>query len=242
MANVLNLTAELRDGRGRGASRRLRRHGKVPAILYGGGKDPVSVSFDQNDLMHKMDQEAFYSSILTVKVGDRSQAAIVKDVQRHPAKPQVLHIDLQRIVETEKIKMRVPLHFTGEEDCIGVKDQGGVISHIENDVEVACLPRDLPEYLEIDVSELELDNSLRLSDITTPEGVELTTLALGEEYDQPIVAVHRPRSEAELEALEAEVEEEELEAVVEGEEVAEGEEAAEGEPKEEGGEETKSED
>ncbi len=241
MASEFNLTAEIRDGKGRGASRRLRQHGKVPAILYGGGRDPVSVTFEQDDLMHQMEQEAFYSSVLTVKVGDKSQAAILKAVQRHPAKPQLLHIDLQRVVETEKIKMRVPLHFAGEDICVGVKDEGGVISHIATDVEVTCLPKDLPEYLEIDISELALDNSLRLSDIPTPEGVELATLALGEEYDQPIVAVHRPRSEEELAALER-AEEEELEAVVEGEEAAEGEAEGEGEPGEEGGEETKSED
>ena len=233
MAQLFDLIAEFRDGKGRGASRRLRRIGKVPAIIYGGGKDPVSITFKHDELMHKMDNESFYSSILTVKVGDKTQSAILKAVQRHPAKHQVMHIDLQRILKSEKIKMRVPLHFTGEEECFGVKEQGGVVSKVSTDVEVTCLPKDLPEYLELDIADLELDNSLRLSDIDVPEGVELSTLALGEEYDQPVVSVHRPRAEEEIEPPEGEEEE-----LAEGEEGEEGE-PTEGEPKADGDEEPK---
>jgi large subunit ribosomal protein L25 len=136
-----------------------------------------------------MESEAFYSSVLNVKVGDKNQAAIVKDVQRHPAKRQVLHLDLQRILADEEIRMNVPLHFVGDEVAPGVK-AGGTVARLMNDVEVVCLPKDLPEYFEIDLSKLELDVMLHLSDIPLPEGVQLVELSHGEGHDQPIVSIH----------------------------------------------------
>ncbi|MDX1498304.1 MAG: 50S ribosomal protein L25/general stress protein Ctc [Woeseiaceae bacterium] len=203
MAEKFDLIADYRDDKGKGASRRLRREGKVPAIIYGAGRPPRSLSFDHNKVLRQLENESFYSSVLNIKVGDKSQAAIVKDIQRHPAKPQVLHMDFQRIVEDEEIRMNVPIHFMGEKQSPGVR-QGGVVSHLMTDVEVVCLPRYLPEYLEIDVSQLELDDMLHLSDLKLPEGVEIPELAQGPEHDQVIVTIAIPREEPTEEELEAE--------------------------------------
>ena len=217
MSDEFDLIAELREDRGKGASRRLRRQGKVPAIIYGAGRPPRALSFDQNKVLKQLENESFYSSVLSIKVNDKSQAAILKDLQRHPAKHLIMHMDFQRIVEDEEIKMNVPLHFVGEEIAPGVKQGGGKVAHLINDIEVACLPKDLPEYLEVDVAELELDAMLHLSDIKLPNGVEIPQLAQGPEHDHAIVSIHVIKA--------APVEEEEIVEV--GEEVEEGEEGAE---------------
>ncbi len=226
MAEKFDLVADYREDKGKGASRRLRHEGKVPAIIYGAGRSPRSLSFDHNKVLRQLENESFYSSVLNIKVGDKSQAAIVKDIQRHPAKHIIMHIDLQRIVEDEVIRMNVPIHFIGGEVAVGVKDGGGSVSHLRTDVEVVCLPKDLPEYFEIDISELELDAMLHLSDLKVPEGVEIPELALGPEHDRPIVSIHIIK----VAVIEEEVEEEKVEGE-EGEEVEgeEGEAAAEGE-------------
>ena len=184
------IQAEVREGSGRADSRKLRRLGRVPAIVYGGGKDPSAITLERNSLVQQMAQEAFYTSILNVKLGSRVQPVVVKEVQRHPAKSTVLHLDFQRVVEDQEIRMNVPLHFLGEEVAIGVKQGGGKVSHLRTDVEVVCLPRFLPEYLEVDISALELDEMLYLSDIKLPEGVTLTELAQGADHDYPIVSIH----------------------------------------------------
>ena len=217
MSDEFDLGAELREDRGKGASRRLRRQGKVPAIIYGAGRPPRALSFDQNKVLKQLENESFYSSVLSIKVNDKSQAAILKDLQRHPAKHLIMHMDFQRIVEDEEIKMNVPLHFVGEEIAPGVKQGGGKVAHLINDIEVACLPKDLPEYLEVDVAELELDAMLHLSDIKLPKGVEIPQLAQGPEHDHAIVSIHVIKA--------APVEEEEI--VETGAEVEEGEEGAE---------------
>ena len=190
MSDDFDLIAELREDQGKGASRRLRHQGKVPAIIYGAGRPPRSLQFDQNKVLQQLDNESFYSSVLNIKVGDKSQAAILKDLQRHPAKPIIMHMDFQRIVDDVEIRMNVPLHFIGEDVAPGVKQGGGSVSRLMNDVEVACLPKYLPEYLEVDISELELDAMLHLSDIKLPEGVEIPELSQGEEHDQAIVSIH----------------------------------------------------
>ena len=189
MSDKFDLIAELREDQGKGASRRLRHQGKVPAIIYGAGRPPRSLSFDQNKVLLQLENESFYSSILNIKVNDKSQAAILKDLQRHPAKHMIMHMDFQRIVDDVEIKMNVPLHFIGEELSPGVKT-GGSISRLLNDVEVSCLPKYLPEYLEVDISELELDEMLNLSEIKLPEGVEIPQLAPGIDNDQPMVSIH----------------------------------------------------
>ena len=226
MAEKFDLIAENREDNGKGASRRLRREGRVPAIIYGAGRPPRSLSFDHNKVLRQLENESFYSSVLNIKVGEKSQAAIVKDIQRHPARPIVMHIDLQRIVEDEVIKMNVPIHFIGGEDAVGVRDGGGSVSHLRTDVEVVCLPKDLPEYFEVDISELELDAMLYLTDLIVPEGVEIPELAQDVEQSQPIVSIHVVKEVI----IEEEVEEEVVEGE-EGEEVEgeEGEVAADGE-------------
>lgn len=221
MKQEFDLVAELREDQGKGASRRLRREGKVPAILYGGGRPPRNLAFDHNKLLQHLDHEAFYSSILTITVGDKSQPAILKDLQRHPAKRQIIHMDMQRILEDEEIRVHVPLHFIGEQVAPGVKQSGGSVSKLMTDVEVSCLPKNLPEYLEVDISKLELDEMLYLSDIKVPEGVALTELAHGEEHDHAIVSIHVHKA--------APIEEE---AVVEAEEAVEGAEAEPAKPEE----------
>ncbi len=195
------LGAEFREDEGKGASRRLRKTGNVPAILYGGKRDPRKLSLNHEKLVTLVDNEKFYSSIINLKVGDVSQAAIVKDLQMHPAKNQVLHVDLQRVVESEKIRIRLPVHFHGEAAAPGVKTQGGVVSHRIADVEIQCLPNDLPESLELDLSQMKLNDSKSLSDIPLPAGVAITALTQGK--DQVVVSIHSPRAE-------------EPEAVVEG--------------------------
>lgn len=223
MSDDFDLIAEIREDQGKGASRRLRHQGKVPAIIYGAGRPPRLLSFDHNKVLQQLEDESFYSSVLNVKVGSKSQAVILKDLQRHPAKPRIMHMDFQRIVEDEEIKMNVPLHFIGEEVAPGVKTGGGKVSRLMTEVEIVCLPRYLPEYIDVDVSALELDEMLTLSDIKLPEGVEIPALAQGPEADRPIVSIHIIK-EVVIE------EEEELEAVP-GEEV-EGE-APEAEPSDE---------
>jgi large subunit ribosomal protein L25 len=192
---AFELTAEGRDQSGRTQSRRLRKAGRVPAIMYGGGEAPRSLTLDHNTLSHQMAIEAFYTSILTLKVGGESQQVVVKDVQRHPVKPLIMHLDFQRVREDEEITLNVPIHFLGEANAKGVKEQGGVVDHLLAEVEVTCLPRHLPEYLEIDVSHLELNQLLHLSDIKLPEGVKLVPLL--HDDDQPVVAVNPPRREEE---------------------------------------------
>jgi large subunit ribosomal protein L25 len=218
MADKFDLVADIREDSGKGASRRLRREGKVPAIIYGAGRPPRALVFDHNKVTKQLENESFYSSVLNIKVGEKSQAAIVKDMQRHPSLPRVMHIDLQRIVEDEVIRMNVPIHFIGEEVAIGVKDGGGKVQRMRTDVEVLCLPKDLPEYLELDISALELDAMMYMSDIVLPEGVEVPELAQEVEQTQPIVSIH----------IIKEVIIEDEEEVVEGEAI-EGEEGEEGE-------------
>ncbi|MCH9027826.1 MAG: 50S ribosomal protein L25/general stress protein Ctc [Proteobacteria bacterium] len=211
------LLAELRDDQGKGASRRLRRAGKIPAILYGGNRKSRSITLDHQVLLHQMENEAFFSSILTVKVGDETQDAILKDIQRHPAKRQVLHVDLQRVLADQEIRVTIPLHFVNEDICIGVKEGGGVVAHIISEVEITCLPANLPEYIDVDVANLDLDQIIHLSAIEIPEGVTLT--ANLEEYDQPVASCHIAK-EIVIEPEEEELEIEEGE-IVEGEEDAE---------------------
>ena len=218
------IQAESRDGAGRAQSRQLRRLGRVPAIIYGGGKDPSSITLDHNSLTHQMELEAFYTSILTLKLGKGSQAVVVKDVQRHPAKEDVMHLDFLRVVEDQEITLNVPIHFLGEEEAKGVKQDGGVIEHTITDVEISCLPRNLPEFIALDVSELGLNEILHLSDIKYPEGV--TSVALAHEQDHPVVAIHPPRRE-EVEEVVAEGEVEgEAEAAPDGDAAAESDDGA----------------
>ena len=225
MGQEFDLIADYREDQGKGASRRLRLEGKVPAIIYGAGRPARALTFDHSKVIRQLENESFYSSILSIKVGEKSQAEILKDVQRHPSKRQILHLDLQRIVEDKHIKMNVPIHYLGEDVAVGVKESGGTVTKRVTDVEVTCLPKDLPEYLDVDISQLDLNEMLYLTDIKVPDGVEIVALAhVEEEQAQPIVSIQFIKEEI----IEEEVpEEEELEAI-EGEEGEEGEAPAEG--------------
>jgi large subunit ribosomal protein L25 len=187
------LEAEVRADVGKGASRRLRHADKVPAVVYGAGEAPLSLTLDHNKAIHALSHEAFYSHILTLKVGKKTEKVILKDVQRHPAKPRIAHVDFLRVRADQKLQMHVPLHFLGEEEAPGVKE-GGVFSHHMTDVQVSCLPNDLPEYIAVDVSKLALDQAVHLSELNLPKGVELVAFAHGVEgHDQSVISVHIPR-------------------------------------------------
>ena len=202
MSQDFTLVGEDRNDQGKGASRRLRREGKVPGILYGGRRPPRALVLDRDALTHSLSSDAAYSSILTLTIGDKSQPCIIKDVQRHPARNVIMHIDLQRILEDEKIRVSVPINLVGEDAAPGVK-QGGKVSHVTTELEITCLPRDLPEYIEADVSGLEMDGILHISELQIPEGVEIVA---GEgAMDQPVATVHVIRVHTEEEeAAEAE--------------------------------------
>src|SRR5215813_9526079 len=185
--------ADLREAQGKGASRHLRHSGKVPAILYGGHKDAQALILDQQNLLTMVGDERFYSSIVQVKISNGTQQeAIIKDVQMHPAKNVVVHVDLQRVVENEQIRIKLPIHFKGQTVAPGVKTQGGIVSHMRADVEVVTLPKDLPEFLEIDMSAMNLNDTKFLSDIPLPPGVSIPELA---HRNAPVVSIHSPRAE-----------------------------------------------
>ena len=184
--------ADVRETQGKGASRRLRHTGKVPAILYGAHQDAQALILDQQNLLTMIADERFYSSIVRLKIGERTQEAIIKDVQMHPAKNVVVHVDLQRVVENETIRIRLPIHFRGESVSPGVKTQGGVVSHMRADVEVSCLPKDLPEFLELDLSGMSLNDTKFLADIPLPAGVSIPELT---QRNAPVVSIHAPRAE-----------------------------------------------
>jgi large subunit ribosomal protein L25 len=192
MAISFELNAEPRSDMGKGASRRLRRAGKVPAILYGGDKDPEALTLSQNEVLRNLEHEAFYSHILTVKSGAKEVQAILRDLQRHPSKTIIMHMDLQRVVATEKLWTNVPIHIIGEDVAPGVK-AGGLVSHDLTEVEVECYPKDLPEYIEVDISALEVGESIHLSGLKVPAGVTLTELERGEDHDISVVTIHAKR-------------------------------------------------
>lgn len=180
--------AELRKDVGKGASRRLRHASKVPAVLYGGNKDPQSLTLQHHSMLRHVEHEAFFSHILTINVDGGSEKAILKDIQWHPFKPVIAHMDFLRVDASSVIRVHVPLHFTGEDIAPGAK-AGGVVTHQMNNVEVSCRADALPEYLEADVSALELGDSVHLSEIKLPEGVEIVELSHGPEHDLPVVTI-----------------------------------------------------
>jgi len=207
MRIAFELSAEPRNDQGKGASRRLRHSGKVPAILYGAHAEPARLALEHHKLLALVSDEKFYSSIISISVGAQKQPVIVKDVQMHPARNAVVHVDLQRVLENEKIRLHVPIHFKGEAAAPGVKSQGGVVSHHMADMEVVCLPKDLPEYIELDLSAMNLNDSLYLNEVKVPAGVTISALAHG--ANPPVVSIHAPRvaepePTAEVEAAPAE--------------------------------------
>tara|TARA_B100000767_G_C19688335_1_gene502826 strand:+ start:63 stop:716 length:654 start_codon:yes stop_codon:yes gene_type:complete len=195
MSTDFTLHAKGREVSGKGASRRLRRlAGEIPAIVYGGKKDPQSLTLIHKDVLKALENEAYYSHIISLDVDGKSQDVVLKDVQRHPAKTAILHLDFLRINKTTALTIRVPLHFINEDNCVGVKKEGGIISHTMSELEVQCLPKDLPEFIEVDVSELALGSTLHISDIKLPKGVESVALSHGSDHDLPVAAVNKAKS------------------------------------------------
>ena len=197
MSDIIELTAELRTTVGKGASRRLRRlEGKVPAIIYGGEGEAVMLSLSSNELSKAMQVEAFYSQVLNVSIDGKSEQAVVRDLQRNPADERVQHIDFLRVRADVAITVSVPLHFINEESCVGVKMQGGTLTRTLTEVEVSCLPANLPEYIEVDMAEVESGTSVHLSDLNIGEGVTIIALTLGEDRDIPVASVTAKRGGA----------------------------------------------
>ncbi|HET7547745.1 MAG TPA: 50S ribosomal protein L25/general stress protein Ctc [Usitatibacter sp.] len=195
------IKAEPRKLQGTGASRRLRRTEKVPGILYGGGKDAQPIELDHKDLLLKLKQEAFHASILDMEVGTEKAQVLLRDYQMHPVKPRVLHVDFQRVAADKKIHMKVPLHFVNQENSPGVKIAGGLVQHVMNELEVRCLPKDLPEYITVDLGSLQAGHSLHLSSLQLPAGVE-PIVPKGEDPTVATVVIPRVMT-AEEEAAEA---------------------------------------
>ena len=218
---VYELKAQPRNELGKSASRRLRRSGRIPGTIYGANKEPQSVSLVHDEVLHRLDHEAFYSTVLTLDVDTQSEQVVVKDLQRHPYKPDILHIDFLRIDEKQKITMRVPIHFINEQQCVGVKSGGGVISRIMTELEISCLPKDLPEYIDVDLAEVRVGETVHLSDIDLPEGVEIYALLSGGDASASVATVSLPKGSIEEEEQEEGVEEMEPEAVTQTEAEAE---------------------
>ena len=243
MSKTFEVPAELRTDVGKGASRRLRREDKVPAVVYGEDKDPVALTLEHDFLYHASDEEAFHSSILDLKVGKKKQQVVLRDLQRHPWKPRIMHVDFLRVSADHAIRISVPLHFINEEGSPADRKSGVVISHQVTEIEIEALPKDLPEYIEVDLSELEPGGRVMMSEITLPEGVIIPALKY-EDTDASVVAAifiregqgtgeKAAEADAALaEAAEPELESEDVEEALE--EGEEGEEAAEGEEGEEG--------
>jgi large subunit ribosomal protein L25 len=206
------LEAQQRDDLGKGASRRLRRANRILGVVYGGDEAATSITLDQHKVFKALENEAFYSKLLSLKVNGKTQQVILRDLQRHPYKPIIMHMDFLRVKATDKIHMTIPIHFLGHDECPGVL-AGGVLNHLINELDVRCLAGNIPEFIAVDVSKLELDGSIHLSELAVPEGVELSLLA--HDHNPVVASVHMPRQSA------AEVEEEAAAAAADAEAGAE---------------------
>jgi large subunit ribosomal protein L25 len=209
MSDTNIIAAEIREDVGKGASRRLRHQGKVPAVIYGGHREPVALTLELESLLHASENEAFYASVLEIQVGkDRKQKAVVRDMHRHPFKPIIMHIDFMRVSAKEAIRMSVPVHFINEEESPAGKASGVVIQHQMTEIEISALPKDLPEYISVDLSKMDAGDVVMLSEIELPKGVEIPALAVeGDEYDAPVAnAVHIKESQGTGAAAAAEAE------------------------------------
>jgi large subunit ribosomal protein L25 len=193
MGKSFEVVAETRNDQGKGASRRLRRAGKVPGILYGGKGEPSNVTLNQLKLLNVIGDEKFYSTIVSLKLDGRDEQAIIKDVQMHPARNQVLHVDLQRVLADQPIRIHLPIHFINANTSPGVKVQGGIVSHLKSDIEISCLPKDLPEALEVDMGQMNLNETIFVKDVPLPPGVTIPELVQGR--NSPVVSIHSPRVE-----------------------------------------------
>ena len=207
MSTDFILQAKGREDTGKGASRRLRRlAGEVPAIVYGGKKNPTKIALTHKDVAKALENEAFFSSIISLDIEGASEDVIIKDIQRHPAKKIVLHMDFFRVSKTTVLQTKVPLHFINEDTCPGVKLGGGIVAHTMTDIEIQCLPKNLPEFIEVDMAEVDLGDIVHISDIVLPEGVESVALNLGADHDLSVATINKPKAvevEEDTESLDA---------------------------------------
>ena len=199
------LDAARRDDQGKGASRRLRREGRIPAIVYGGDEAPQAITIKHNEIIKHLEHEAFYSHVLDLNIDGKASKVILRDLHRHPFKPLVLHADFQRVSANQTLRVTVPLHFLNKDTCAGAK-AGGVVNVILTEVEVDCTADKLPEFIEVDMKDLDIGGSIHLSQIKMPAGVRVHALMLGEDHDVGVVAIHAPKvdksAEAETESAE----------------------------------------
>ncbi|HLV78051.1 MAG TPA: 50S ribosomal protein L25/general stress protein Ctc [Marinobacter sp.] len=208
MSQAIVIEAFPRDDQGKGASRRLRREErKMPAVIYGGDKEAMPIAIWHNELKKAIENEAFFSQILTIDVQGKKESVILKDLQRHPFKPLLTHADFQRVSQDHEIIVNVPVHLLNEATAPAIKTFGGVAFRLMTEVEVACLPKYLPEFLEVDLADVEMDQIVHLSDLKLPEGVRIPALAQGEDHNSPVVAIHRPKGAKADDAEEGEGEE-----------------------------------
>jgi len=201
MSANFEVNAQSRSDSGKGASRRLRRTGLIPGIVYGAHKEPSTISVPHHELIHSLENEGFYANLLSLKVDGKVETVVLKDLQRHPAKPFILHVDFQRVQADEKIRLHVPVHFINEATCPGIKS-GGQSSHVLTDIEISCLPKHLPEFIEVDMANVEMGATLHASDLQLPEGVELITHEGNE--DPIVVTIHAAHTTVEVEGDESE--------------------------------------
>ena len=195
MSTNFTINAKSREDTGKGASRRLRRlTGEVPAIIYGGKKDAEKISILHKDITKALENDAVYSSIIYLSIDGKAEDTIIKDIQRHPAKQIILHMDFLRVSKTTKLQTRVPLNFINEDICVGVKLGGGLIAHTMTDIEVSCLPKDLPESIDVDMAEVDVGQIVHLSDLTLPDGVESVSLSQGADYDLTVATVNKQKA------------------------------------------------
>lgn len=198
MSANFTLNAQSRTNEGKGASRRLRRlESKVPAVIYGAGKEAQSISLELRELVKAIENEAFFSHVLTINIDGQPQQAVIKAMQRHPVKNVPMHADFLRVDAAHKLVRKVPLHFINQDTCVGVKTNGGEITHFTSEVEISCLPANLPEYIEVDMLNVDIGTTLHLSDLKLPQGVEIPVLAQGHDHDQPVANVHASKVDAE---------------------------------------------
>ena len=197
MSSQLNAT--LREDKGKGASRRLRHANSVPAIVYGSDKDPVSITLQQKDVQYKLPDESFYSQVLSLNIEGNAEDVLVRDIQHHPYKMEVMHMDFIRVDAKKVVHIFSQLHFIGEDVSPGAKTEDGVINHVMTEVELECLPKNIPEFIEVDLSEMHVGDVIHLSDLKLPKGVEVLALKQGEEHDTAVVGMHVRKVAAEVE-------------------------------------------
>ena len=186
----ISLNATSREDQGKGASRRLRHANQLPAIVYGAGKDSVSITLLQKDIQHKLPDESFYSQVLSLSIDGSAEDVLIRDIQHHPYKMEVMHMDFVRVDANKPVHVFSQLHFIGEDVSPGVKSEDGVINHVVVEVEVYCLPKDIPSHIEVDLSEMHVGDVIHLSDLKLPAGVEVLALRQGEEHDTAVVGMH----------------------------------------------------